>query len=150
MPGEENSLVNDDPPIHPYHLATVIPRLRAGDVSSPRPRFPRHKTGNRPGRCRAATAATASELAALTALPRPVEPVVRRLTCELAAGHHGRHVAFAVAADDGERWVWVRWSPWSRGHVDIDPCPNESADPALGDCCLLPHAHTGPHSFEID
>ena len=158
----EKQLVSDDPLIPPNHHAGVIRQLHASDARMPR--SPRRRKGNlsfpgqdppiaagaRPARCRAATDATASELAALSALPRPVEPVVRRLSCELAAGHRDSHVAFAVAADDGDRWIWVRWSPESRGFAQIDPCSTVSADPAIEDCCLLPHAHTGPHSFEID
>jgi hypothetical protein len=154
--------VDDDPPIRLTRLPKVARQLRENNESAwtwlPHRRkanrsSPRHDhpipADARPRRCHAATDATESELAALSALPRPVEPVVRRLTCELAAGHPGRHVAFAVAADDGERWMWVRWSLWSRELVEINPCASVSTDPAPRDSCFLPHGHTGPHSFEI-
>jgi hypothetical protein len=102
-----------------------------------------------PGRCGARTAPTAAERATLAALPRTVDPVAGTLACELAAGHDGPHTAFTVAADDGECWWWMCWSPRHRQIVQIDPCAGTSADPAAPDCCLLPDGHPGPHSFAI-
>jgi hypothetical protein len=44
-------------------------------------------------RCGARTRFTAAQLATLSALPEPVEPVSPRLFCELADGHQDAHVA---------------------------------------------------------
>jgi hypothetical protein len=98
--------------------------------------------------CDATTRLTTSEFATLSALARAVDPLLRRVTCELAAGHGGPHIAFTLAAPGGEHWWWVRWSVRLHEVVRLDPCDGEGSGP-YRDCCLLPVRHPGPHSFEI-
>ena len=101
-------------------------------------------------RCRTGTCLTAGELATLTALPHPAQPVPRDVSCELATGHDAGHVAFIVAAHDGDQWWWLRWTGESRDLVQIDPCTAERATGPYRDCCLLPDQHPGPHSFDLE
>jgi hypothetical protein len=100
-----------------------------------------------PARCPATTEVTATEWEALAALPDPVDPALLDLTCELAAGHEDRHVAFAVAASGGNQVWWLRWAGRLRDVVRIELCDGRDADEQ--DDCLLPYRHSGPHSFEI-
>jgi len=105
----------------------------------------------RPGlaRCSAPTKATAAQVAALRALPDPVEPVTPHLACELAAGHQDDHAALAVASHGGDQWWWLRWDRRRRDVVQIDPC--EATEHAAPDpeYCLFPAGHPGSHSFNL-
>jgi len=100
-------------------------------------------------RCPASTRLTAEESAELDALPSPVDPVPRSVTCELAADHLGRHVAFTVAASGGERWWWLLWAADLRKLVEAHPCDRRQNHGPHRDDCLLPQDHPGPHSFDI-
>ncbi|GIF42898.1 hypothetical protein Axi01nite_72090 [Actinoplanes xinjiangensis] len=51
-------------------------------------------------------------------------------------GHEDAHVAFVMAAQDGERWWWVRWDSARHEVVDIDVCP--WVDGTVHDDCRLP------------
>jgi len=88
-----------------------------------------------------------TELDTLVALPDPVDPVRPDLTCELAIGHHDRHLGFAVAADAGNQMWWLRWAGHLRDVVQIELC--DGKDTHEQDDCLLPYRHRGPHSFDI-
>jgi len=99
-------------------------------------------------RCDATVRLTGLELATLTTLPQAAGPALLHLACELAAPHDGQHVAFAVAALDGDQWWWLRWAGQAREVVQLDPCDGPAGEPGY-DSCLLPHGHPGPHSFEI-
>jgi hypothetical protein len=100
-------------------------------------------------RCRASTNLTCAESARLTALPLTVGPVLHALTCELAAGHDGSHVAFTVAVYGGERWWWLLWTADSRRLIEAEACDRTNDHSTELDDCLLPLGHSGPHSFEI-
>ena len=100
-------------------------------------------------RCRAATDLTCAESTRLAALPMTVGPVLHALTCELAAGHDGSHIAFTVAVHGGERWWWVHWAEDLRSLVEAEACDRTNDNAPERDDCLLPKAHSGPHSFEI-
>jgi hypothetical protein len=99
-------------------------------------------------RCGASTRLDALEFASVTTLPHTVDPVLRHLVCELGFGHEGDHVAFTVAAENGEQWWWLRWRGDIREVVQIDLCDGTQAAGANDDDCLLPHLHPGPHSFD--
>src|SRR3954470_7897788 len=92
---------------------------------------PRPKARVRPAECGAPTQITASQFAALSALPDPVQPVPPSLVCELADGHEDDHVAFAVASDGGDQWWWVRWGGQRHEIVQIDLC--EVTEPGAPD-----------------
>jgi hypothetical protein len=100
-------------------------------------------------RCGSHTEITASQFAALSALPDPVGPITRCFVCDLAGGHADGHVAFAVASDGGDKWWWVRWGREWHVVVQIDPC--EVAEPKLPalEFCLFPAGHPGPHSCDV-
>jgi hypothetical protein len=100
-------------------------------------------------RCGARTRITASQLATLSALPDPAEPVSFRLFCELADGHEDAHVAFALASHGGIRWWWLRWG---RRHevVEIALCEVTRSDELDAEFCLFPGGHPGPHSFDLE
>lgn len=100
-------------------------------------------------RCGDTTRLTASECATLSALPATVDRVLRRLACELGAGHDGWHLAFTVAAHGGDQWWWLCWAERLREVVQIDPCDSTRMYGFARDCCLLPCRHPGPHSFEV-
>jgi hypothetical protein len=110
------------------------------DVPDIRPPWPQ---------CRATTAVTPSELATLNALPGPVDPVLRRVGCELAGGHSDTHVAFTVAAHGGDQWWWLHWGTGSRELAELGRCDAETADASHFDDCFLPGGHPGPHSFDL-
>jgi len=81
-----------------------------------------------------------------------VDPAGGRLGCELVDGHHGNHVAFAVAAHGGDQWWWLRWDGRSGAAgelVQIDPCDAVLPQGRYADDCLLPQGHPGPHSFGL-
>jgi hypothetical protein len=99
-------------------------------------------------RCGVSTEVTASQFAALSALPDPVEPITPHLACELADGHEDDHAALAVASDGGDQWWWVRWGRQRHDVVHIDPC--EGTEAADGESCLLPAGHPGSHSFDLE
>jgi|SoiMethySBSTD1v2_1073268.scaffolds.fasta_scaffold01144_16 hypothetical protein len=100
-------------------------------------------------RCRASTYLTRAEAARVTALPEIVGTVLHALTCELAAGHDGSHVAFTAAVHGGERWWWLRWSDDLRNLVEAEACDRTNISAPERDDCLLPKGHPGPHSFDI-
>jgi hypothetical protein len=100
-------------------------------------------------RCAARTQITASQLATLNALPDPIEPVSRRLCCELAAGHRDAHLAFALSSHGGVQWWWLRWG-WRRHEVvAIDLCEGMESYGPDPEVCLFPDGHPGPHSFDL-
>jgi hypothetical protein len=88
-------------------------------------------------------------LAKLTMLPQAAAPALRQLACELAALHDGPHVAFTLAALDGDQWWWLRWTGRVREVIQLDPCDDGPDEEPGCDFCLLPCGHPGPHSFEI-
>ena len=99
--------------------------------------------------CRATSGLAAQEFATLVDPLSRFGQVVLDPVCELAAGHEGSHVAFAVAAEGGDQWWWVYWDKERAELIDIDPCPAERYLRPWTDSCLLPDRHPGPHSFEI-
>jgi hypothetical protein len=110
---------------------------------------PDPKARPRVARCSAPTQATASQFAALSALPDPVEPVTPQLVCELADGHEDGHAALVVASHGGDRWWWLRWDRRRHDVVQIDPyevTEGEAPDPEF---CLFPAGHPGSHSFDL-
>lgn len=100
-------------------------------------------------RCDVTVRLTASELATLTTLPQAAGPALRHLSCELAALHDGPHVAFTLAALEGDQWWWLRWTGRVREVIQLDPCDDGPVEGPGCDFCLLPDGHPGPHSFEI-
>jgi hypothetical protein len=98
-------------------------------------------------RCGVHTHLTASQFAALIALPDPVEPISAHLVCDLALGHEDDHAAFALASDGGDTWWWVRWGRERHDVVQIDPCAEPDV-PAV-EVCLLPSGHPGAHSCDL-
>ena len=100
-------------------------------------------------RCGARMRITASQLATLSALPDPMEPVASRLFCELADGHEDAHVAFALASHGGNQWWWLRWG---RRHevIEIALCEVTESDELDAEFCLFPGGHPGPHSFDLE
>jgi hypothetical protein len=103
----------------------------------------------RVARCNAATQATAAQVAALSALPDPVEPVTAQLACELADGHADDHAALAVASHGGDQWWWLRWDRRRHDVVQIDPCEATEHEAPGPEFCLFPAGHPGPHSFKL-
>ncbi|GIE94374.1 hypothetical protein [Paractinoplanes rishiriensis] len=100
-------------------------------------------------RCAAVTRFSAAEQARLAALPSDDGPVPEPVGCELAVGHDGSHVAFVVAVHGGERWWWLRWAPDARTLTEAASCDHTRDHGQYRDDCLLPHNHTGPHSYDI-
>jgi hypothetical protein len=100
-------------------------------------------------RCSASTQTTASQFAALSALPDPVEPLTPHLVCELADGHGDDHAALAVASHGGDRWWWLRWSRRWHDVVQIDPCEVTERGAPDPEFCLFPAGHPGSHSFDL-
>jgi hypothetical protein len=100
-------------------------------------------------RCPASTGVTTAECARLDALPSTLGPPSPSIGCELAAGHDGSHLAFAVAACGGERWWWLRWGTDHRTLTEADTCDRTQDDGPQRDDCLLPRDHPGPHSYQI-
>jgi hypothetical protein len=100
-------------------------------------------------RCSVPTQVTAWQLAALGALPDPVEPITPHLVCELAVGHEDDHAALAVASGGGDQWWWVRWGRQRHDVVHIDPCEGTEAEAPDAEFCLLPAGHPGSHSFDL-
>jgi hypothetical protein len=93
---------------------------------------------------------TAIEAAKLRVISRQVPAALRHsLSCEIAAGHGGNHIAFAAAADGGELWWWLCWETQTREVRRIDPCDGRRLDDQYMDDCLLPAGHPGPHSFDL-
>lgn len=89
------------------------------------------------------------EAAKLRVICRQVPDVQASLSCEIAAGHDGSHVAFATAADAGELWWWLCWGGQTREVRQIDLCDARWLDDPYMDDCLLPDGHPAPHSFEL-
>jgi hypothetical protein len=108
------------------------------------PEAPRRVT-----RCSARTEITASQFAALNALPDPIMPVSRRLCCELADGHQDAHLAFALSSHGGVQWWWLRWGRRRHEVVAIDLCEGTEPDGPDPELCLFPDGHPGPHSFDL-
>lgn len=98
-------------------------------------------------RCGAATAVSDVELVFLLGLPRRAAPPLRRVGCELAAGHEDSHIAFTLAADGGDRWWWVRWDARDQDLVQLEIC--DGVGQPDGDECMAPMGHPGPHSYEL-
>jgi hypothetical protein len=102
--------------------------------------------------CRTATRVDAGEQLPMSTMPADVQPAGGRLSCELVDGHHGSHIAFAAAAQDGDQWWWLRWdgpSGESSELVQIDPCSAVLPQGRYADDCMLPQGHHGPHSFDL-
>jgi hypothetical protein len=108
-----------------------------------------HEEGPLWDRCATSTRLVDNEFATLQLLPAAVDPILRSIKCELAAGHSGSHVAFTVAVSGGEHWWWLRWESGLRNLVRADGCVHIREDGPQSDECLLPEDHQGPHSFEI-
>jgi hypothetical protein len=100
-------------------------------------------------RCLTSTDLTRAESTGLAALPLTVGRVPHTVTCELAAGHDGSHLAFTVAVHGGERWWWLHWTVDLRILVEAEVCDRTIDNSPDRDDCLLPKDHPGPHSFEI-
>jgi hypothetical protein len=100
-------------------------------------------------RCGIPTEITASQFAALSARPDPIERVRSHFVCDLAFGHEDDHVAFAVASDGGDKWWWVRWGRERHVIVQIDPCEVAEPDVPVLEFCLLPAGHPGSHSCDL-
>lgn len=79
-------------------------------------------------RCDVTTRLTPSELAGLTMLPQAAAPALRQLACGLAALHDGPHVAFTLAALDGDQWWWLHWTGRIREVIQLDPCDDGPAE----------------------
>jgi hypothetical protein len=107
------------------------------------------KAGVTLARCGIPTWITASQFAALSALPDPVGPVTPHFVCELAFSHDDDHVALAVASDRGDQWWWVRWGRQRPVVVQIDPCEVPEPDVPALEFCLLPAGHPGSHSCDL-
>lgn len=102
--------------------------------------------------CQTVATVTAVELLKTTTISANAHPAGDQLSCELAAGHPGNHMAFAAAAQDGDQWWWLRWDSQPSGAsevVQIDPCDAELPQGQYADDCVLPQGHTGPHSFDL-
>jgi hypothetical protein len=63
-----------------------------------------------PIRCGVTTSLIDIEAAKLRAVCRQTRAMHAVLTCEIAAGHDGSHVAFAASAEDGDLWWWLCWA----------------------------------------
>ncbi|MEU7908502.1 hypothetical protein [Actinoplanes sp. NPDC049118] len=99
--------------------------------------------------CGRQTAISTAEYATLRELRDRLCRVVHLAACELATGHKGRHVAFVVAAQQGDHWWWLRWGGQRRELVRLELCDRTTLDEDVQDDCLLPAGHPGPHSFEL-
>jgi len=102
--------------------------------------------------CRTVATFSAIELLTRTTMSTDAVAANGRLRCELVADHPGRHVAFAVAGQDGDQWWWLQWDgrPGQAAElVQIDPCDAELPQGGYADDCLLPTGHLGPHSFDL-
>ncbi|MBG0564599.1 hypothetical protein [Actinoplanes aureus] len=95
----------------------------------------------------AATTVSHREFTTLLGLRHRVGLPPRDVRCELATGHEGSHMAFALAAAGGDEWWWARWTTGGCEVVPLDPC--DTVCPAEHDDCLLPAGHAGPHSFQF-
>ncbi|MEU4157343.1 hypothetical protein [Actinoplanes sp. NPDC026670] len=98
-------------------------------------------------RCGAATTVTDSEFTILLTQRYRLGTPLRDVECELASEHTESHIAFAMAADNGEQWWWVRWNPLVHEVAALEICPAVSG-PGQDDC-LLPKGHAGGHSFDF-
>jgi len=107
------------------------------------------KAGLSLARCGLHTEITATQFAALTALPDPVEPITPCLFCDLEVGHADDHVAFALASDGGDTWWWVRWGRERHDVVQIDPCEVTEPEVPAMEICLFPAGHPGSHSCDL-
>jgi hypothetical protein len=105
--------------------------------------------GSTLAQCGATGRLTPAYLHMLATLPHLIDLPLRRLACELVAGHDGSHVAFTVAAHDGDQWWWLRWTASQDELTPLDRCDVEQAEVANPDYCMLPIGHDGPHSFQI-
>jgi hypothetical protein len=102
--------------------------------------------------CQNVATVSAAELQRVATVSADAHPASSLLGCELVAGHHGSHIAFAVAANDGDQWWWLRWdgAAGEAGElVQIDPCDAALPQGRYADDCMLPHGHPGPHSFDL-
>jgi hypothetical protein len=86
--------------------------------------------------CGATTDVTAREWARPLVSARQGDGAARLAGCELGGDHDGSHVAFLTAAEDGERWWWLRWGPQTRELVHVDPCAVVDVDEAYQDDCF--------------
>lgn len=102
-----------------------------------------------PIRCNATTGLTVMEAAKLHVFSGRRPDVAALLSCEIAAGHDGSHIAFAATANDGELWCWLYWREQTREIRQADLCDGRLLDDPYLDDCLLPGGHPGPHSFEL-
>ena len=103
-------------------------------------------------RCRAVTTISATEVLTLTTISDDAHPDGGRLSCELAAGHGGSHVALVATAHGGDQWWWLRWDGELGNAIEliqIDPCDAELPQGRYKDDCFLPDGHPGPHSFDL-
>lgn len=100
-------------------------------------------------RCGTGARLDSTERAVLTALPEPVAPMVESLSCELAVGHDGAHVAHALSAGGDARSWWLRWTAQARQLVELELCEVDDTSTPPVDCCLLPLDHPGPHSYDV-
>ncbi|MEU4422194.1 hypothetical protein AB0F81_16330 [Actinoplanes sp. NPDC024001] len=98
-------------------------------------------------RCVAASTVANDDFAILLGLRQRAGLPPRDVRCELVAGHDGSHIAFALAAEGGDQWWWVRWAADGSEVVALEPC--DTVCPAEHDDCLLPAGHAGPHSYEL-
>jgi hypothetical protein len=98
-------------------------------------------------RCEVETAVTDVEFDVVLAERHRISTPLREVRCELLAGHSGSHVAFVMAAYDGERWWWARWDTWRHEVVSLGVCAGPFE--AEHDDCLLPEGHPGEHSFQL-
>jgi len=100
-------------------------------------------------RCGAATRLTTTEAATLSVVSGDAPPAEARLSCEIAAGHDGRHSAFATLSERDDRWWWLCWDGEVREVRPVDLCSGRDDDDPYLDECLLLEGHPGPHSYSI-
>jgi hypothetical protein len=100
-------------------------------------------------RCGIMTSLTDIEAAKLRVVCDEDPAMQATLSCEIAAGHDGSHVAFAASADDGELWWWLCWTGHTRELRQIAICDGRCLDDPCLDDCLLFDGHPGMHSFDL-
>ncbi|MEU4689983.1 hypothetical protein [Actinoplanes sp. NPDC023714] len=96
-------------------------------------------------RCDSAAEVTDSQFSTLLAQRYRAGPPLRAVHCELASGHEGGHIAFVLAAEQGDEWWWLRWGGGRHEILPLDVCLSQSDH----DDCLLPNRHAGEHSFRL-
>ena len=110
-----------------------------------------------PSECEIETALTADIVNQLSAIPNPVWEwdVSDTASCELEAGHSGRHASKGETCEDDDNSLWIVWDEDLPVQLERrQPCestPSEDPDDLVGEeLCILPNDHDGQHTDGTD